>query len=72
MKSYIVRHILLLAAVVPGIIAWAQDGTTAYEFLQITPSAHVYGLGGHKITVIDDDILLADANEALYLAEFNK
>ncbi|MDY4185537.1 MAG: type IX secretion system protein PorQ, partial [Sodaliphilus sp.] len=72
MKSYIVRHILLLAAVVPGIIAWAQDGTTAYEFLQITPSAHVYGLGGHNIALIDDDINLVEQNPALLGPEFNK
>ena len=72
MKSYIVRHILLLAAVVPGIIAWAKDGTTAYEFLQITPSAHVYGLGGHNIALIDDDINLVEQNPALLGPEFNK
>ena len=52
--------------------ASAQDGTTAYEFLNISPSARVYGLGGHNITVIDDDINLVDQNPALLGPEFNK
>lgn len=43
----------------------AQDGTTAYNFLGVTPSSHVYGLGGHNLTIIDDDIQLVEQNPAL-------
>lgn len=72
MKPYIHRHILLIAGLALSICAWAQDGTTAYEFLHISPSAHVYGLGGHNIALIDDDINLVEQNPALLGPEFDK
>ena len=34
----------------------AQDGTSAYSFLNVTSSAKVYGLGGVNISLVDDDI----------------
>jgi hypothetical protein len=46
-------------------MAFAQDGTTAYDFLSVTPSSHVYALGGHNLTIIDDDINLIEQNPAL-------
>ena len=53
------------AALTAGLTASAQDGTTAYQFLNVTPSTHAYALGGHNITVIDDDINLIEQNPAL-------
>ena len=50
----------------------AQDGTTAYNFLNITPSSHVYGLGGHNISLIDDDINLVEQNPSLLGPEVEK
>lgn len=50
--------------------ASAQDGTTSYEFLNVSPSSHVYGLGGHNISLIDDDIALVEQNPALLGPEF--
>lgn len=50
----------------------AQDGTTAYNYLNIPVSSHVYGLGGHNITIIDDDINLVEQNPALLGPEFDK
>ncbi|MGN0213436.1 MAG: type IX secretion system protein PorQ [Muribaculaceae bacterium] len=50
----------------------AQDGTTAYNFLNITPSSHVYGLGGHNISLIDDDVNLTEQNPALLGPEVEK
>ena len=50
----------------------AQDGSTAYNFLNIPTSSHVYGLGGHNISIIDDDINLVEQNPALLGAEFEK
>ena len=50
----------------------AQDGTTAYNFLNISPSSHVYGLGGHNISLIDDDVNLTEQNPALLGPEVEK
>lgn len=52
--------------------ATAQDGSTAYNFLNIPTSSHVYGLGGHNISIIDDDINLIEQNPALLGPEFEK
>lgn len=49
----------------------AQDGTTAYNFLKLTPSAHAYALGGNNLTVIDDDVNLVEQNPALLGPEYD-
>lgn len=49
----------------------AQDGTTAYQFLNVPVSSHVYALGGHNITIIDDDINLVEQNPSLLGKEFD-
>lgn len=43
----------------------AQTGRSAYDFLEIPTSAHVYGLGGANICLIDEDVSLAEQNPAL-------
>lgn len=48
-----------------------EPGTTAYQFLNIPSSSHVYGLGGYNISVIDDDINLVEHNPALLGPEFD-
>lgn len=45
--------------------ASAQDGSTAYSFLNVTSSARIYGLGGMNITLVDDDVTTYDQNPAL-------
>lgn len=50
----------------------AQDGTNAYNYLNIPVSSHVYGLGGHNLSIIDDDINLVEQNPALLGLEFDK
>ena len=57
---------------VAALSATAQDGTTAYNFLDVTPSSHVYGLGGHNVSLIDDDIQLVEQNPALLGPEFEQ
>lgn len=42
--------------------AGAQDGSAAYNFLNVTSSARIYGLGGMNISLVDDDITVADQN----------
>ncbi len=53
-------------------ISNAQDLASAYGFLDITSSSHVYGLGGNNICIIDDDVTLADQNPALIGPELEK
>lgn len=43
----------------------AQDGSTAYNFLNHTSSSRIYGLGGVNITTIEDDVSITDQNPAL-------
>lgn len=49
--------------------AQAQTGRSAYEFLDIPTSSHVYGLGGCNISLIDNDVTLSQQNPALLGAE---
>jgi len=59
---------LLLTLVVTTNVHWLQGqvvgGDNVYEFLNLSPSARITALGGHLITVRDDDVNLAYANPA--------
>lgn len=44
---------------------YAQEGRTSYDFMNITPSAHAYALGGNNISIIEEDITLIENNPAL-------
>ncbi len=55
--------ILSAAALAPG--AMAQDGSSGYNWLNITSSTKIYGLGGINISLVDDDISSSDQNPAL-------
>ena len=72
MTTYL-RHLILLAAAAVAFVAMADDGpkTTAYNFLSVPASSHVYGLGGHNLTIIDDDINLVEQNPALLGPEYD-
>ena len=71
MTTYL-RHLILLAVATVAMCAMADGpSTTAYNFLSVPVSSHVYGLGGHNITIIDDDINLVEQNPALLGAEFD-
>lgn len=71
MRIYSRRTVALVIALAALVAARADSGTTAYDFLKVTPSSHVYGLGGHNITIIDDDINLVEQNPALLGPEFD-
>lgn len=43
----------------------AQDGSTAYNFLNITSSARIYGLGGINVSLVNEDVSVIDQNPAL-------
>ena len=67
------RQLILLAVAVVALWAMADDApaTTAYNFLSVPVSSHVYGLGGHNLTIIDDDINLVEQNPALLGPEYD-
>lgn len=58
---------LLMLAVIVGIHlrAVAQEGASAYSFLEVPSSAQAFGLGGASVALVDADIMLTDMNPAL-------
>lgn len=60
-----------LAAVACAVPVCAQDGSSGYNWLNITASSKIYGLGGVNITLVDDDIMSADQNPALLGSEMS-
>ena len=68
MTTYL-RHLILMAAIFVALQLLAEDGpkTTAYNFLNVPSSS----LGGHNLTIIDDDINLIEQNPALLGPEFD-
>lgn len=75
MKPITCLTVTLLAAaamaVAPLSSAYAADSSPAYNFLNITNSTRIYGLGGVNITTVDDDIMTVDQNPALLGPEFD-
>lgn len=57
--------ITLLICLASWLTAEAQKGSTSYEFLGIPVSAHSAAVGGHNISMCDDDITLMFDNPAL-------
>lgn len=64
-------YILGLLTLATTATVFGQDGGTAYNFLNITSSAKIYGLGGVNITLVDDDITVVDQNPALLGGEMS-
>ena len=62
---------VLIIAASQGLQAGADERSSAYNFLNITQSSRIYGLGGVNITTIDDDILATEQNPALLGPEFD-
>lgn len=68
-----IRFLLALAAATllsNGAVA-QQENNNAFNFLNVTPSSHVYAIGGHNVSLIDDDINLVEQNPALLGPEFD-
>lgn len=66
------RRTILLLAAGAVLTVQAQTGRSAYDFLTVPTSSHVFGLGGTNITIIDDDVTLAEQNPALLGPEVEK
>lgn len=71
MNRLIYTLLLLIIATSGTTYAIASDSSPAYNFLNVTPSARVYGLGGINISNIDGDINSIDQNPALLGPEFD-
>lgn len=52
-------------------VAVAQDGRSGYNWLNITSSSKIYGLGGMNISLVDDDLGSSDQNPALLGGEMS-
>ena len=63
MKLRLLIYLFLTACAAVGVLA--RNGSTAYNFLNVTSSAKIYGLGGINISLVDDDISTVDQNPAL-------
>lgn len=61
--KYLTIFLCLIAAAMTRL--HAQDGSTAYNFLDIPMSSRIYGLGGVNISLVDDDVTVIDQNPAL-------
>ncbi len=62
------RYVKILTAALALLLPFpvlAQDGTTAYNYLNTTTSSHAYALGGTNISIIDDDVNLYEQNPGL-------
>ena len=68
-----IRSVISLISLCIGFVfARATDGSTAYNFLDVTSSSHIYGLGGVNISIIEDDINVIDQNPALLGPEIER
>lgn len=68
-----IRSVISLILLCIGFVfARATDGSTAYNFLDVTSSSHIYGLGGVNISIIEDDINVIDQNPALLGPEIER
>lgn len=62
--------IILLSILLPH-SATAQDGSTAYNYINVTSSAKIYGLGGVNISTVEDELSTADQNPGLLGSEMS-
>lgn len=64
-------YTLSIISALSVVAALAQDGSSAYSFLNIPLSTRIYGLGGVNISLVDDDISTIDQNPALLGSEMS-
>ena len=66
MKRILTKYALLACSLLglPNVNAQVTGGDNVFEFLNLSSSARITGLGGYLITVNDDDVNLATANPA--------
>ncbi|MCM1310513.1 MAG: type IX secretion system protein PorQ [Bacteroides sp.] len=74
MKGLIKRWGLTAVGVLLSVCAAAQiEGKTAYNFMDVSGSSRIYGLGGVNISTVDgDDVMTTDQNPALLGPEMSR
>lgn len=61
-----IRYLIaLLFGIFPFAGSFAQKSSAAYNFLNISSSSRIYGLGGINISLVNDDVFAADQNPSL-------
>lgn len=68
-KRFLLYFFMTLASF---LVVKSQTGRESYDFLDIPTSSHVYGLGGTNVSLISEDVTLADQNPALIGPELDK
>ena len=66
-KNVKLKNIIFYIFMLLPILATAQSGENAFNFLRLPYSARAAGLGGSNISIIEDDITLAMHNPALLI-----
>lgn len=66
-RNIFVMASLLLITLSGGVCpsAMAQDGSTAYNYLNVTSSSRIYALGGVNISTVEENLATADQNPGL-------
>lgn len=64
--------VLLVAILYIATKVSCQESTSVFNFLSLPYSAHVTGLGGHNISLIEDDITLVNQNPSLLSSVSNR
>lgn len=67
--KYGIYILLLAAAFLP---ARGEGGSSSYDFLNIPTSARAYAMGGTGISIVSEDVALADQNPALLGSEIEQ
>lgn len=63
--KHLYRTVALISAVVIPSICFSQENNSGYNWLNITSSSRIYGLGGVNISLVNDEIQNIDQNPAL-------
>ena len=66
------RYATILAATIIAAAAYAQDGNSSFEFLDLPVSSHINSLGGNNISIIEEDVSVVHYNPALLGPEMDK
>ena len=67
-----IATLIMASALVSALPLAAQNTSSAYNFLDISTSTHVYTLGGTNVALVDPDVTLVDQNPALLGPEIDK
>ncbi len=65
MKKHYLGFLFIISLLSHDLQSQINGGNNVFEFLNLSPSARVTGLGGNLITVKDDDVALAYNNPSL-------